>query len=157
MAGIKFLDDILYVLDDQWVNTIGGKKPEFRRELETKQVGTGTNNYDLVMASLDAESVQEFGMLIGDATNWEDFDRDWLHEVSVTLDVRTGKSLDRIEQLVNSCVSILKSRTVPIIDNTQYVHLKIEGLTSLNETYTNIYRYLISVVGIRENPTNDGK
>ena len=152
MAGLKLLDDVIYVLKDRWMQALGGKEPTFTKEWNIKEVGTGTNLYDTIIVTLDAENIEEFGMLKGDTTNWENFNYDWIHDVSVTIDVRTSKSEARVQQLVNQCVSIFKSRVVPIIDNTQYVHFKVEGLNSLNEKYRNLYRYLISVSVTIENP-----
>lgn len=152
IAGLKFLDDILFLLSDRWVPARGGKKPKLTKEWETKIVGHVNKNYANIIASLDSENPQIFSLLQGDATNWENFNYDWLHEVSITLDIRTGESQRRVDQLVNETVSIIKSRIVPIIDNTQYVQLSLEGITSMNEEYRNIFRYLVSVSCLRVNP-----
>ena len=152
LAGEKFLDDIIFLFRDQWVPALGGKFPITRRESQVKAVGVGSNKYNEIIVSLDSENIQEFGMLKGDATDWRKFKRDWIHEISITIDVRGGESLARTEQIVRQCIRILKSRTVPRIDNTQYVHLRVSGATSLNEEYRNIFRYLIDVSVTIENP-----
>ena len=152
MAGEKFLDDIIFLLKEQWIPATGGKVPIIRRESQVKAVGVGSSKYNEIIVSLDSENIKEFGMLKGDTTDWRKFERDWYHDISVTIDLRSGVSLVRMEQMVSECIAILKSRTVPIIDNTQYVHLRVTTATSKNEEYRNLFRYLIDVsVGI-ENP-----
>ena len=88
----------------------------------------------------------------GDATDATKFTYDWLHDVSISIDIRTSESELRVLQLVNEIMRILKTNVVPTINNRTYIQMLPEGVTSLNEEYRNLYRYLISVSAIKLNP-----
>ena len=88
----------------------------------------------------------------GDSTDATKFTYDWLHDVSISIDVRTSESELRVMQLVNEIMRILKTNVVPTINNRTYIQMLPEGITSLNEEYRNLYRYLISVSAIKLNP-----
>lgn len=151
MAGIQFANDIVYLIKNAWIIENGGDKPEVVTQWNVKTIGQGDSNYSMVIVSIDSENPQIYSMLQGTpSTNLSSYD--WLHEVSITLDIRTGVSEARVLELINETMRILKTNTVPLINNTQYVQLLPEGVTSLNEEYRNLFRYTISVSAIRFNP-----
>lgn len=152
IAALPFVNDIITLMEDKWIPALGGKKPQFSKQWKIKAVGVGTNTYDEVIISIDSENPQIFSFIKGDATSNTTFDYDWLHDVSITIDIRTGQSEDRVLQLVNEVVRIIKNNVVPFINNRQYIQILPEGLTSMNEEYRNIFRYLISVSALRFNP-----
>ena len=55
-------------------------------------------------------------------------------------------------QLVDEIMKILKNNVLPTINNRTYIQMLPEGITSLNEEYRNLYRYIISVSAIKLNP-----
>lgn len=152
IAALPFVDDIKKLIGDKWINSLGGKLPTITKQWKIKQVGTGTNIYDEIIISIDSENPQIFSLMKGDATSNTTFEYDWLHDISITLDVRTAESEIRVLQLVNMVMKIIKTNVVPVINDRQYIQILPEGLTSMNEEYRNIFRYLISVSALRFNP-----
>ncbi len=149
--GLNFANDIITLLNGKW-NSSGGAKPLFQTQWNMKNVGLGSRNYNQVIISIDAENPQIYSMMQGDATDATKFTYDWLHDVSISIDVRTSESELRVMQLVNEIMRILKTNVVPTINNRTYIQMLPEGITSLNEEYRNLYRYLISVSAIKLNP-----
>lgn len=151
MAGLPFANDIITLLDDEWVLGTGGKKPTFTTKWKKKVVGLGTRNYDEVIVQLDTEDPRIFSLISGIGSDGK-FDYDWLHDISVTIDVYTSKSEDRVLQLVNEIVKILKNNVVTTINFHDYVQILPGNITSLNEEFRNIFRYNIDVDAMRFNP-----
>jgi len=149
--GLNFANDIITLLNGKW-KASGGAKPLFQTQWNMKNVGLGSRNYNQVIISIDAENPQIYSMMQGDATDATKFTYDWLHDVSISIDVRTSESELRVMQLVNEIMRILKTNVVPTINNRTYIQMLPEGITSLNEEYRNLYRYLISVSAIKLNP-----
>ena len=149
--GLKFANDLITLLNGKW-KASGGAKPLFQTQWNMKNVGLGSRNYNQVIISIDAENPQIYSMMQGDATDATKFTYDWLHDVSISIDVRTSESESRVLQLVNEIMRILKTNVVPTINNRTYIQMLPEGVTSLNEEYRNLYRYLISVSAIKLNP-----
>ena len=149
--GLNFANDIITLLNGKW-KASGGAKPLFQTQWNMKNVGLGSRNYNQVIISIDAENPQIYSMMQGDATDATKFTYDWLHDVSISIDIRTSESELRVLQLVNEIMRILKTNVVPTINNRTYIQMLPEGITSLNEEYRNLYRYLISVSAIKLNP-----
>ena len=149
--GLKFANDLITLLNGKW-KASGGAKPLFQTQWNMKNVGLGSRNYNQVIISIDAENPQIYSMMQGDATDATKFTYDWLHDVSISIDVRTSESESRVLQLVDEIMRILKTNVVPTINNRTYIQMLPEGITSLNEEYRNLYRYLISVSAIKLNP-----
>jgi|TARA_R110000822_G_scaffold232121_1_gene363926 hypothetical protein len=149
--GLNFANDIITLLNGKW-KASGGAKPLFQTQWNMKNVGLGSRNYNQVIISIDAENPQIYSMMQGDATDATKFTYDWLHDVSISIDIRTSESELRVMQLVDEIMRILKTNVVPTINNRTYIQMLPEGITSLNEEYRNLYRYLISVSAIKLNP-----
>ena len=147
IAGLQFMDDIIYQLKLKWKST-GGRKPEFTKKWETKVVGLAKKE-DKVIISLDGENPEIFSLKYTSGGNPV---YDWLHTVSISIDVWSGFSEDRVLQMVNEITRILKTNVVPSLNGTQYVQLLPVGVNPLLEDYRNIYRYMIDVEAIRFNP-----
>ncbi len=149
--GLNFANDIITLLNGKW-KASAGAKPLFQTQWNMKNVGLGSRNYNQVIISIDAENPQIYSMMQGDATDATKFTYDWLHDVSISIDIRTSESELRVMQLVDEIMRILKTNVVPTINNRTYIQMLPEGITSLNEEYRNLYRYLISVSAIKLNP-----
>src|SRR5690348_1494954 len=121
-AGLKFVQDIEDIIDDHWIVKIGGKKPTFVKSWEFKESGL-EEKYEIVIIHLDDESLRIFSMMQGDPTDNTKFVYDWLHDISVTLEIRTGESERRVLQLTDMITYILKHNVVPVVNNRQYVQL----------------------------------
>ena len=149
--GLNFANDIITLLNGKW-KASGGAKPLFQTQWNIKNVGLGSRNYNQVIISIDAENPQIYSLMQGDATDATKFTYDWIHDVSISIDIRTSESELRVLQLVNEIMRILKTNVVPTINNRTYIQMLPEGVTSLNEEYRNLYRYIISVSAIKLNP-----
>lgn len=149
IAGIAFMDDIITLINNNWTSN-GGKRPVFTKKWETKEFGFGTNNIDKVVISLDGENPEIFSLKYHDGEGNPIYD--WLHTVSVSADVWTGKSEMRVLELVNEILRILKNNVVVQIGNNQYVQMLPINVSSALEQYRNIYRYIIDIEVMRLNP-----
>ena len=151
IAGLPFANDIVKMLSDEWVIGTGGKKPTFSTKWKKKVVGHGTNNYDEVIIELDTESINIYSMISGIGADGK-FDYDWLHDISVTADIYSGKSESRVLEIVNEVIRILKNNVVYTVNNHEYVQILPSNTTSLNEEFRNIFRYTVDIEAMRFNP-----
>lgn len=149
MAGLPFANDIITLLNSKW-NSTGGKRPKFDTKWKIKAVGVGQKNYDQVIVELDIEDPKIFSLISGGTAGAYIYD--WLHDISVTIDVYTSKSEERVLQMVNEIVRILKTNVVTTINNHSYIQILPGNITSLNEEFRNIFRYNIDVDAMRFNP-----
>jgi len=149
MAGLPFANDIITLLNSKWTSN-GGKRPVFTTKWKIKAVGVGKKSYDEVIVELDTEDPKIFSLISGGTAGAYTYD--WLHDVSVTIDVYTSKSEERVLQLVNEIVRILKTNVVVTINNHPYVQILPGNIVSLNEEFRNIFRYNIDVDALRFNP-----
>lgn len=152
MASLPFVDDIEDLIIDKWIPAKGGKLPEIDKQWRIKELGTGSNKYDEIIISIDSENPQIFSFIKNDASVAENFDYDWLHDISITLDIRTSESENRVLQLTNEVVRICKNNVVPTINRRTYLQLLIEGITPMNEEYRNIFRVMVGLGTLRFNP-----
>ncbi len=150
MAGLPFANDIVSHLKNNWTIN-GGKLPTFTTKWKIKAVGVGKRAYDEVIVELDTEDPKIFSLISGVSADGT-FDYDWLHDISVTIDVYTSVSEDRVLQLVDEIVRILKNNVVTTINNRDYIQILPGNITSLNEEFRNIFRYTIDVDALRFNP-----
>lgn len=140
IAAIDFVTDIIKSFKDNWIPGKGGKQPEFVKQWEVKQVGHGTSIYDKVIIGIDGENVDIFSLQYDDSSG--DPTWDWLHDVSVTIDIRSSASEKRVLEVVNEISRILKKKVLLNINNRIYVQVLPTGFTSMNEEYRNLYRYI---------------
>lgn len=149
IAGITFINDIILFIKDKWTPHTGGPLPTFSKAHQINSTGHGNSNYDEVIVQLDNEIINIFSLQYSENSlpKW-----DFLHDVSVTLDVRTGKSEERILEMVNEIIRILKSNITSVINNNVYVRLKLEGATSNNQDFRNMFRYILSFSVEKFNP-----
>lgn len=150
-AGLKFVEDITSILDTNWIPAIGGKKPEIVPIWKFKESGL-SGDYQIIIIHLDDETVRIFSMMQGATNENATFSYDWLHNISVTLEIRTGTSERRVLQLTDMCTYILKNNVLPIVNNRQYVQLLPEGYVPMSEEYRNLYKTMLSATAMRFNP-----
>jgi hypothetical protein len=150
MAGLPFANDIITHLKDEWTSN-GGKRPTFSTKWKKKVVGLGQRTFDEVIVELDTEDPRIFSLISGIGADSK-FDYDWLHDVSVTIDVYTGTSEERVLEIVDEIIRILKNNVVTTINGRDYIQILPGNITSLNEEFRNIFRYNIDVDAMRFNP-----
>lgn len=150
MAGLPFANDIITLLKNNWTSN-GGKIPTFTTQWKKKAVGVAQNKYDEVIISIDSENPKIFSLISGIGSD-NKYNYDWLHDISITIDVYTSTSETRILSLVDEIVRILKNNVVSTINNHDYIQILVGNIVSLNEEFRNIFRYNIDVDAIRFNP-----
>lgn len=151
MAGLPFANDMVKHLHDEWSSSTGGKEPTFSTKWKKKVVGHIKKAYDEVIIELDTEDPKIFSLISGIGADSK-FNYDWLHDISVTIDVYTSVSEDRCLQIVDEIVRILKNNVVTTINGRDYIQILPGNIISLNEEFRNIFRYNIDVDAMRFNP-----
>lgn len=150
IGGLDFVNNMIAYLAEKWIEDTGGEQPVFTAQWKKKTTGFVDGNYQEVILSLDSENPNIYSLL--QSTEANDFFWDWLHDISITLDVRTGDNEGRVLQMVNEIVRILKTTVILPINDTVYVQVLPGAIVSLNEEYRNMFRYTIDVDALQFNP-----
>jgi len=150
IGGLDFVNNMIAHLAQKWTEDTGGEQPVFTAQWKKKTTGFVDGNYQEVIISLDSENPNIYSLLQSSEANG--FFWDWLHDISITLDIRTGDSEERVLQMVNEIVRILKTTVILPINGTVYVQVLPEAVVSLNEDYRNLFRYTIDVTALIFNP-----
>ncbi|NIT99616.1 MAG: hypothetical protein GWN01_01325 [Nitrosopumilaceae archaeon] len=149
IAGLDFKDDIIALLN-KWRSGNGGRKPTFTVVWKKKDIGRGNRGYDEVIVILDAENPNIFSLRRTDGSGNSIYD--WLHDISISIDIWTSNGEKRSHEMVNEVVRLLKTNVLFNINNRQYVQLLPTGIEPLHEEYRNIYRWIVDVEAMRLNP-----
>jgi len=149
IAGLDFVEDIISVIGNKWKSS-GGKKPKITKQWEIKAVGVGQRVYDQVIIGLDSEVANIFSLQYSDGNGNPSWD--WLHDISITIDIRSSVSEARVLQLVDETMRIIKENVLLNINGRNYVRILPNGITSVNEEYRNLFRYILSCDAIYFNP-----
>lgn len=151
IAGLPFANDVVTLLKTNWSKNTGGAQPTMNTSWKVKAVGVADSIAEQIIISIDSENPQIYSMLQSStATNPSNYD--WLHDVSLSVDVRTGKSEERVLQMIGEVVRILETNVVPLINFHQYIRVLPGPIHSANEEYRNLFRYIIDVDGLIFDP-----
>ena len=151
MGGYQFVDDIIQFFNDNWFKGNGGKLPNINVMWEIKTVGFVNTGYEEIIISFDSENKNIYSLLQSDNGK---FFWDWLNEISITVDMRTGKSLNRLRQITNEVTRILSNNVITPYNNTIYVQTLPSNLTPLNDDYRNLFRNTLDVDTMIFNPVS---
>ena len=151
MGGYQFVDDIIQFFKDNWLKGNGGKVPNITVQWEIKTTGFANSNYEEIIVSFDSENKNIYSLLQSDNGR---FFWDWLNEISITIDMRTGKSLSRLRQITNEVTRILANNVITPYNGTVYVQTLPSNLTPLNEDYRNLFRNTLDLDTMVFNPTS---
>ena len=150
MAGLPFANDIIDHLKDNWTSN-GGTQPIMTTKWKKKAVGVGSRNYEEIIVSIDSENPRLYSMISGIGSDGK-FDYDWMHDISLTLDIYSSTSEERVLQIVDEILRILKNNVVSTINTREYIQIIPTNIVSLNEEFRNIFRYSMDVDAMRINP-----
>lgn len=146
IAGIQFKNDIISLLESKWVPKTGGRKPKITVVWEAKDIGRGNRNYDEIIIRLDSEAINIFSLRQGSGTY------DWLHDLSVSIDIWTSNSERRSEQLADEVIRIIQTNVLFTQGKTAYIQLLPTNIEPLHEDFRSIYRWMIDCEAIIKNP-----
>ena len=152
IAGLQFVRDMIAFFESEngWSEETGGKQPVLTAQWKKKETGFADGDYQEIILSLDSENPNIYSLLQSDGA--DKFFWDWLHDISITMDIRTGASEERIGQMVDETVRILKRNVITNINGTEYVQILPGSIVSLNEDYRNLFRYTVDCDALRFNP-----
>lgn len=152
IAGLQFVKDIIAYFKSEkgWSEDTGGKQPVMTAQWKIKETGFANGDYSEIIISLDSENPNIYSLLQTDEADGNFWD--WLHDISITMDIRTGASEERVGKMVDETVRILKRSVITPINGTNYVQILPGPVVSLNEEYRNLFRYTVDVDALRFNP-----
>lgn len=105
---------------------------------EERATGFMDDRKDFILLTPTNEEPQYFGL----------YGQDFLHHISVKIDIHSYQNLEHHENLVNEVFRIIKSN----IRRTNYVDLLATSSYHDNDMYRNIYRHTIIVKYRKFNP-----
>ena len=129
------VSDTKSLLIDNWTNTT---LPDVTFVWEERTTGFMDDRRDFILLTPTNEEPQYFG-LHGD---------DFLHHISVKIEVHSFQNLEHHEKLVNEIFRIIKAN----IRRTNFVDLLITSSYHDNDMFRNIFRHTILVKYRKLNP-----
>ena len=137
IAGLDVLNEMVTFFKQQLPNNIRVDKI-----WNEKSVGLGSSGYDVIFLGLDQEDPDIFSLQYKDSDGTPSWD--WLHTVHFYIDIRTGKSEEHVLELVDNVMKIIKKNVIPTNGSkNRNIQLLPVGVTSLNEDYRNLFRYML--------------
>lgn len=151
LASLQTIQDLIEFIKDEWIpDNTDGRKPEMVVSWKVKEAGHMEGNYRKIIFQIDSENPRIYSLLQKDSNNLNFWD--WLHEIELTIDVRTGVSEEACLKMVNELVRILKRNAFGDMGNNYNVQLLPGPVTVAHEDYRNLFRILIDVQILRYNP-----
>ena len=147
-AGLRFLEDFVKLLNSKWKSG-NSKKPRISIIWERKVTGFVTKGARDVLITLDDESIQIFSLQnrVGGDPSW-----DWLHDVGLSCEVRTGTNIKDALSIVSEITRIIKTNVTLVIGGNEYVQMLPGTVTSRNEEFRNLFRYIMDLSVLKYNP-----
>ncbi|MBC8430007.1 MAG: hypothetical protein H8D92_01280 [Pelagibacteraceae bacterium] len=128
-------DELKQLLIDNWSLSL---QPEVLFMWEEKATGFMDDRRDFILIKPTTESPQYFGL----------YGQDFLHEIVITMEIRTFQNLEHNENVVNEVFSIIKNN----IRGSTYVDLVLMSSYQDNDLYRNTYKHSITVRYRKLNP-----
>lgn len=149
-AGLRFLDDFIFLLNKKWKSGVT-RKPTISKIWTRKVTGLVSRGARDVLITLDDETPQIFSLQNSNngVPSW-----DWLHDVGLTIEVRTGTSVDDALSIVSEITRIIKQNVTLVtgVDDNEYVQMLPGSIVSRNEEFRNLFRYIMEVSVLKYNP-----
>jgi len=140
IATYDVIDDAISMLKTKWNTSTGGPIPRIERIWDEKIIGFGDAEVKkgIILIEPTNEAIQYFSL----------GGTDHLHNVDLTLDIRSYQNIDRHDELVKEVVRIIKDQ----IRRTGSVDLRIVGTEPLSRLYRNMFRHMVRITYRRINP-----
>ena len=140
------------------LSVLNDMKEFFKKEIginvktiwKEKSVGMADSGFDEMFIGLDTEDISIYSLMREDEDGNNSYD--WLHKVHFFIDIRTGKSEKRVQELVNKVLTLAKKNVIPLGGGTKRIQLLPTGIDSHNQDFINIFRYQLSFTMIVFNP-----
>lgn len=147
-AGLRFLEDFVKLLNTKWKSG-NTRKPRISIVWERKVTGLVQGGARDVLITLDDEAVQIFSLQsrLNGEKSW-----DWLHDVGLSVEVRTGTNVKDALSIVSEITRIIKENVTLFIDDNEYVQMLPGTVISRNEEFRNLYRYVMDLSVLKYNP-----
>lgn len=115
--------------------------PQVENIYDEKTIGIVEDQKEAIFLKLDNEKVDYY--LHADDT---------FHTVSISIDIWTYVSLDRLNDLVSAIFNQIKTNARFFINNNSYSDLLVIGQHPLSDKYRNLWRHVIDVQVRKINP-----
>ena len=133
IATYSSIDDMIDLIKTKWNTSTGGSLPRIERIWDEKTIGFGDMELKkgIILIEPMDESVDYFSL----------YGVNHLHNVDLTLDVRSYQNIERHSELVSELSRIIKDQ----IRRTTFVDLRIMGTVPLSRLYRNMFRHMIRI------------
>ena len=150
-AGLRFLNDFILLLNTKWKSG-NTKRPTISTHWERKVTGLASRGARDVLINLDDEAVQIFSLQSRDENGKPSWD--WLHDIGLSIEVRTATTIEDALSIVSEITRIIKENVTLVIgvDDNEYVQMLPGTVTSRNEEFRNLFRYVMEVSVLKYNP-----
>ena len=136
--GIFTYDAVTIIQDlitNKWKDI---RPPRISAIWDKRSVGFMDDRRDFILISPENEDPQYFGL----------YGQDFLHQISVRIEIHSFQNLEHHENLVNEIFRIVKEN----IRRTDFIDLLLDSSSHENDMYRNIYRHVINVRYRKLNP-----
>ena len=140
IATYSSIDDMIDMIKSKWNTSTGGVTPRIERIWDEKTIGFGDMELKkgIILIEPMDEGVTYFGL----------YGVDHMHNVDLTLDVRSYQNIDRHSEIVGELSRIIKDH----IRRSTFVDLRITGTVPLSRLYRNMFRHMIRIRYRKMNP-----
>ena len=134
------VDDIINLINDKW-NTgsdDAGILPRVVKIWDEKTIGYGNSRQATILVEPKKETIDYFNL----------YGTDFLHEISIKLDVRTYLDDYVHDKIINEVLRIIKDN----VRRDNYVDLRVISSEPLSHLYRNMFRHMVEVSYRKINP-----
>tara|TARA_R110002020_G_scaffold113246_2_gene260450 strand:- start:8996 stop:9427 length:432 start_codon:yes stop_codon:yes gene_type:complete len=135
------VDDIKDLIETKWNtgSTDGGIMPRVVRIWDEKTIGFGNSREAIILLEPKREDIDYFNL----------YGTDFLHEITIRLDIRTYLSAYNHDITVSELIRIIKDN----LRRDGYVDLRITASEPLSHLYRNMFRHAIEISYRKINPS----
>ncbi len=148
-AGLVFLNDFVDLLNTKWKSG-NTKKPTISLIWDRKVTGLMNRGARDILITLDDETFQIFSLQSRDGNGKPSWD--WLHDVGLTVEIRTGTNVIDCLEILNELSRILKENVTLFINGHEYVQMLPGTAISRNEEFRNLFRWVMDLSVLKYNP-----
>lgn len=139
-ATYDTVDDIKSLIESDWnIGSINaGTMPRVVKIWDEKTVGYGDSRMPIVLVQPKSEDIEYFNL----------YGTDFLHEVTISLDIRTYLNIENHSKAVSEIDRIIKEN----VRRTNFVDLRVVSSEPLSHLYRNMFRHVLEIKYRKMNP-----